>query len=408
MPDITPEEAGLFKWIEDRARETFRLFEFSEIRTPFLEETEVFVRSIGQDTDIVEKEMYAFTDRGGKNVALRPEGTASVIRAYIEHNWSANQDITKLFYIGPMFRGERPQKGRLRQFHQIGAEIIGASNYHLDAEMIFNLHSVLTNMGIVGFEIQLNSLGCDNDRVNYKKALFDFLKERESGLCENCRRRMHTNVLRVLDCKVDTCKSVISGAPRITDHLCADCEKDYASLKKLLKDSGINFSEKTTLVRGLDYYTKTIFEVVHSALGSQDAIAAGGRYDRLCEEMGGPKVGAIGYAMGLERLIMAVNKDNVPMHKPEVLIVAVDDMSRDHAFAVTNYLRKREIACDMDFSGRSVKGGMRKANREGRKWVVIIGENEIKNGKIVLKDMTSGTQDELDTDSAVKKILGEN
>lgn len=404
MPDIPPEEAVLFRWVEDRAREVFDLFEFSEIRTPILEEREVFTRSIGEDTDIVEKEMYAFPGRGGKEIALRPEGTASIIRAFIEHGWANKGDIVKLFSIGPMFRGERPQKGRLRQFHQIGAEIIGASGPYLDAELILNLKSVLENLKIQGFGMSLSSLGCAKDRASYKKALRDFVSKKKARLCEDCKRRAKTNVLRVLDCKRDTCISVVRDAPRIVDYLCKKCAEDYETLKGILGDMGVSFKENIYMVRGLDYYTRTIFEVTHPALGAKDAIAAGGRYDDLTKQMGGPDTGAVGYAIGVERTLLALKSGDVPCITPGVLVVAVGDASQGEAFRLTNKLRSEGIPCDMDYSGRSLKGGLRKANKEGRKKVILLGEDEIKSNKLLLKDMHSGKQEKLSFKEAVERL----
>ncbi|MFC1549085.1 histidine--tRNA ligase, partial [Candidatus Omnitrophota bacterium] len=265
MPDTLPEDAAIIRWVEENAQEVFELFGFGEIRTPILEETAVFTRSIGEDTDIVEKEMYSFTDRGGKDISLRPEGTASIIRAYIERGWYNTADLVKLYYAGPMFRGERPQKGRLRQFNQIGAEIIGGSDPYIDAELIQNLNVLLKRLKVEGFTILLNSLGCTKDRSKYKKALSDYLGDKGSDLCDNCKRRAKTNVLRVLDCKSKGCKAVVKDAPNVLDYLCGDCEKYYESVKNILSDLGISFTEKKDLVRGLDYYTGTIFEVIHSS-----------------------------------------------------------------------------------------------------------------------------------------------
>jgi histidyl-tRNA synthetase len=404
MPDIVPGESDLFHFVEEKARETFRLFEFAEIRTPYLEETEVFTRSIGEATDIVEKEMYSFTDRGGKNVALRPEGTASVIRAYIENGWDKKEDITKLFYAGPMFRGERPQKGRLRQFHQIGAEIIGASGPYIDAELVLNLSAVLKNIGISGFEIAINSLGCADDRKNYKKNLAGYLSTKVDSLCDDCKRRISANVLRVLDCKKEACRNVVSEAPKVTGDLCGVCAGDYAALKNILTGAGVGFKEKPTMVRGLDYYTKTIFEVSHPALGAQDAIGAGGRYDNLVKEMGGKDVGAVGYAIGLERILLAIGRTGAAQTFPGVLVVAMDDASRDYAFGVLKALRENGLAADMDHSGRSIKGGLRKANRENREFVAIVGGNEIKDNKVTLKNMKDSTQESLSVGQIINKL----
>jgi len=406
MEDILPEEARAFRWIEDKAREVFRLYEFLEIRTPLLEETEVFTRSIGEDTDIVSKEMYSFPDRGGKSISLRPEGTASIIRAYIEHNWSASGDIVKLFYIGPMFRGERPQKGRLRQFHQIGAEIIGGSSPSIDAELILSLSAVFKRIGLEGFRILINSLGCVPDREAYKKELRDFLVNKKSDLCEDCQRRTQTNVLRVLDCKKEPCREVLKQAPRIGSHLCQKCAADHEELKKTLKSMKVDFTENSSMVRGLDYYTGTVFEVIHSGLGAQDAIAAGGRYDNLSKDMGGPDTGATGYAIGMERLILAVAGKNIPFQGKGALVITAGESAKDEAFRITNYLRDKGIPCDMDHSGRSLKGGMRKANKESRGKVIIIGEDEMKSGRVLVKDMSSGEQKSVSPEEAADLLKG--
>ncbi|MFH1552327.1 MAG: histidine--tRNA ligase [Candidatus Omnitrophota bacterium] len=404
MPDIFHEDAAVMCRVEDKAREVFRTFGYGEIRTPLLEETEVFTRSIGEDTDIVEKEMYSFTDRGGKNISLRPEGTASIIRAYIEHGWHNTADLVKLYYVGPMFRGERPQKGRLRQFHQIGAEIIGGSGPYLDAELIFSLDVLLKELKVDGFTILINSLGCSSDRAGYRKVLARYLDEKSTALCDDCKRRAKMNVLRVLDCKKEGCKEIVKGAPYVMDHLCENCRKDYDTLKNILSRMNVSFSEKKNMVRGLDYYTGTIFEVVHTALGAQDAIAAGGRYDDLTKQMGGPDVGATGYAVGTERLLMVIDKKEVCAVLPGVLVIAVDDALRAEAFRLTNKLRLEGVLCDMDHSGRSFKGQMRKADKEGKSFVILIGENEIKSGKLLLKDMKSGEQKELSFDEAVSYV----
>lgn len=406
MPDVLPEDAVVTRWLEDKAREVFGTFGYGEIRTPLLEETEVFTRSIGEDTDIVEKEMYSFSDRGGKNVSLRPEGTASIIRAYIEHGWQNTAGLVRLYYAGPMFRGERPQKGRLRQFHQIGAEIIGGSDPYIDAELIFSLKILLERLEVKGSTILINSLGCSKDRKGYMKALSDYLAEKSSGLCENCNRRAKTNVLRVLDCKSKGCKAIVKDAPAILGYLCKDCLKYYEDLKGILRDMGIPFKEKSDLVRGLDYYTGTIFEVIHPALGAQDAVAAGGRYDDLTRQMGGPDVGATGYAIGVERLLLAVDRKNIPVDPPGVLVIPVEEEYFKDAFRAANELRAKGVPADIDLTGRSLKGQMRKAGKEGRRFVILIGEDEVKGGNVLLKDMEDGTQEAVKLEAAVEKLKG--
>jgi len=404
MPDLLPEDMAVMRWAEDKAREVFRLFGYSEIKTPHLEETEVFTRSIGEDTDIVEKEMYSFTDRGGKNISLRPEGTASIIRAYIEHGWHNTKGLVRLFYSGPMFRGERPQKGRLRQFNQIGAEIIGASDPYIDAEIILNLNVLLRALNVKNSTILLNSLGCAKDRSAYQKDLSAYLAGKSVRLCESCGKRLKTNVLRVLDCKRKECKDVVKDAPGVIGYLCKKCVTDYTSLKTILKEMKVPFTEKKDLVRGLDYYTGTIFEVTHPSLGSQDAIAAGGRYDGLSKQMGGPDTGATGYAIGVERLMLTVDRKKIQPHAPEVLVIAVDEAAAGYAFKAANEFRAENIPADMDLSGRSFKGQLRRAHKEGRRYVALVGEKEMKDGKITLKDMETGGQDTISLSEAIERV----
>ena len=405
MPDVLPDDAPAIRWVEEKMREVFALFGYREIETPVLEETEVFTRSIGEETDIVAKEMYSFTDRGGKQVSMRPEGTASVIRSYIEHSMHADSEVVKLFYTGSMFRGERPQKGRLRQFHQVGAEIIGASDPYIDAELILSLDRALKGMGVEGFSILINSLGCGRDRASYKKALSKYLKDKGEDLCDDCRRRTETNVLRVLDCKRPECREVLKSAPSVIDSLCRECLGYYEEVKKVLSASDVNCEERPSLVRGLDYYTGTIFEVVHPSLGAQDAIAAGGRYDDLTKQMGGPDVSATGYAIGVERLLLVIDRKNVPAAPSGVLVVPLGTEARMKAFNIAGELRSAGIPSEMATSDRSLKAHMRRADKDKRRHVIIIGEDELTSGRFILKDMTEGTQEQITLDRIIE-VLG--
>ncbi|MBL7072767.1 MAG: histidine--tRNA ligase [Candidatus Omnitrophica bacterium] len=404
MPDILAEEASVRHKLEDAAREVFRVFGFGEISTPVLEETKVFTRSIGEDTDIVEKEMYSFSDRGGKTVSLRPEGTASIIRAYIEHAELNSKDICKLFYVGPMFRAERPQKGRLRQFHQIGAEIISLSSPFVDAELILNLKILLSKIGLKDFTIFLNSLGCSADRTKYKKVLKKYLSKKNAEICDNCKKRSEVNVLRVLDCKNKKCAGVIKLAPKISDFLCRKCKSDQDALKKTLKEIGVKFTEKDDLVRGLDYYTGTVFEVMHSSLGAQDAIAAGGRYNGLIKEMGGEDMGATGYAVGIERVLLLLSKETREVKCPDAIILPMDEDCRPEAMRIAGKFWLKGIPCEVDHTARSFKGRLRRAHKEGRGIVIIIGENEIKNKRLTLKKMKTGEQVEVSFEQAVEIV----
>ncbi|MCK5451408.1 MAG: histidine--tRNA ligase [Candidatus Omnitrophica bacterium] len=410
MPDILPKDAKIYRVIEEKARKVFEDWEYDEIRTPILEETSVFVRSIGEDTDIVEKEMYTLEDRSGKSLSLRPEGTASIIRAYIEQGLYKDNDKVKLFYMGPMFRSERPQKGRLRQFHQIGVEIIGVCPPGIgdDIELILNAKRVLKEIGVEKYTIYVNSLGCKKDRDKYKRSLTGFFSGVRSKLCDNCERRISTNVLRVLDCKNKECKEVVQNAPRLLEYLCDECAGSYDNFKNTLSKIQIEFKEKTDLVRGLDYYTGVVFEIVHPGLGAQDAIAAGGRYDNLTKQMGGPESYATGYAIGVERLMLAIDKKREEFAiKRGTLVVAVGEDCRDEALFLTEKLRNEGMVCALDNSGRSLKAVMRKANKEKRRYVIIIGEEEIRNEKICLKNMDTGEQTDMTAEDVIEKLKKE-
>lgn len=387
MNDVLPEEAALMTGVEQAAREVYLRLGYGEIRTPHLELTEVFTRSIGEDTDIVEKEMYSFTDRGGKHVSLRPEGTAPVVRAFIQNIWRNTPEVSKLFYSGAMFRGERPQKGRQREFRQIGAEIIGGSSPLMDAELIFTLHLILRKLEISGHKFIINSLGCSGDREKYKEDLGTFIRDRRDALCENCQRRAGSNVLRVLDCKSRSCRKALKGAPEVNASLCESCLDHYEEVKRLLGRLGVDFEEKAALVRGLDYYTGVVFEAEHEKLGAQSAFAAGGRYDGLSALMGGPEVGACGYAIGLERLIMLLKDKSRSQRTPGALIVPRTRELINKAFMLASSLWQKGLSCQVDHSGLSFKGQLRRANRESRRYVVIISEEEFAEGKVILKDM---------------------
>ncbi|MDP8259305.1 MAG: histidine--tRNA ligase [Candidatus Aadella gelida] len=406
MPDILPQEAGAFYMVEKSARKVFRMFGFTEIRTPILEETVLFTRSIGEDTDIVEKEMYSLKDRSEKEISLRPEGTASVIRAFIERGLDKENNISKLFYIGPMFRSERPQKGRLRQFHQIGAEMIGVPKGSIcyDVELITNAMSVIDSAGIEKAELNINSLGCSDDREKYKKMLKEALLKKKDELCENCQRRTSSNVLRVLDCKNKECKHIIAAAPKVSDSLCEECSSNYCGVKDNLKKLGVKFKENHNLVRGLDYYTGMVFEINHPSLGAQDAIAAGGRYDDLAGEMGGPDVGAIGYALGIERALLAVSDEKKPVIVKGVLVIVLGEENLTEALRTVQKFREHDISCEIEVTTSSLKSIMKRANKEKREKVIIIGDQEVNKGVVLFKDMETGDQEELTIGECVEKI----
>ena len=377
---------------------------------PIIEETSLFARSVGTDTDIVKKQMYAFKDQGERDICLRPEATASVARAYIEHHLDRTEGLVKLYYMGPMFRNERPQAARLRQFHQAGVELIGSYSPYADAEVIILLCELLKAYGLKDPELQLNSLGCENDKQNMRQGLSDKLKPQLKDLCEDCGRRYKTNILRVLDCKNPECKKVIGALAEVVESsLCKACSDDLESLKKVLTDSGVSYTSAPFLVRGLDYYTKTVFEVTAKDLGAQDAVAAGGRYDNLISDLGGPKAGACGFAIGIERVIEALSKSRPDVASEDrtqtVFIVTLGDAAYKKGFGLLLELRSKGISTEIDLQGRSLKAQMRYADRLKAGHVIIIGDDELKSGQAVVKKMSDGSQQKVslsDLASAIK------
>jgi histidyl-tRNA synthetase len=403
--DILPEDARRFWEVESIARRIFNSFGFQEIRTPIMEKTELFKRSIGETTDIVEKEMYTFADRDNEFLTLRPEATASVIRAYIEHNMSAAEQITKLFTIGPMFRRERPQKGRFRQFNQIDVELFGDDKPQSDAEIIFMLMHFLTSAELSNLELEINSLGCPACRPLFSQAVIKFLKGSEEKLCPDCQRRINTNPLRVFDCKVETCASTIAKAPSILDFLCADCESHFAQVQSFLKDLRISFAINPRMVRGLDYYTKTAFEVKTNALGAQNAVAGGGRYNGLVSSLGGPEVAGIGFGVGLERLISCLPEDSMNKFKTDLFIAALGAQAQKLAFSLTNELRRAGISAEMDYADKSLKSQLKRADKLNSSFTLIFGDKEIEEKQVLLRNMQTKDQQTIPLDGLLKSII---
>ncbi|MFH0845260.1 MAG: histidine--tRNA ligase [Pseudomonadota bacterium] len=394
--DILPDEVGTWQRLELEARKVFRCFGFKEIKPPILEKTELFSRSIGEDTDIVAKEMYSFKDIKERDLTLRPEATASVVRAYIQHRLYEKNPVQKLFTIGPMFRHERPQKGRLRQFHQINAEILGDPGPRSDADLIVMAMALLESLGLSSVTLNLNSLGCPACRISFKQDLQGYLSQKADDLCPDCKKRAHTNPLRVFDCKVETCTSLFSDAPSILDYICEDCQGHFHSLQDYLSNSEIPFVLNPKLVRGLDYYTRTTFEIQTSELGAQNAIAGGGRYDGLVTLLGGPDHPAIGFAMGMERLValLGEGKDQ-DAESPALFIAALGEQAERVVFKWISDLRRSGIWVEMDYATKGLKGQMKKADRLGAERVVIIGDNELTSGKAILRDMRTKIQEEV-------------
>ena len=406
MKDLLPPEARTWQRLEAVARRVLAAFGFGEIRTPVLEKTELFARSIGEATDIVEKEMYTFTDRSGESLTLRPEATAGVVRAFLEHKLYAQPGPHRLFTIGPMFRHERPQKGRLRQFHQIDVEVFGDLGPVSDAELIVLLDHLLRRLGVEQVVIKLNSLGCPRCRPDYRRALVDFLDARRTRLCPDCRRRLEANPLRVLDCKQEGCREVAAQAPVVTEFLDQDCREHFARVQELVRACGVDCRLEPRLVRGLDYYLRTTFEAAAAGLGAQDAVAGGGRYDGLVTELGGPEVGAIGFAIGVERLALLLG-EQPPAPGPELFVAALGPAARDWAFPRVQQLRRAGRRVEMSLEDKSLKAQMRRAHKLGAARVLIVGDQELAQGRAPLKDMASGQQEEIPLESLAARLGAE-
>ena len=403
--DILPGEVELWQHIEAAAVSLFKDFGFKEIRIPIMERTELFARSIGEDTDIVEKEMYTFPDRKGDLITLRPEATASIVRSYIQHKMYAKDPVRKFYTIGPMFRRERPQKGRYRQFYQINAEVFGVSSPYIDAQLIFILTTLFSKLSVTDVAAHINSLGCPKCRPQFKAALSEFLSDKRESLCADCKKRSTRNPLRVLDCKVPSCKAAMTDAPSMLDALCPECTKHFETVQTSLKDLNIPFVLDKTLVRGLDYYTRTTFEIQTHSLGAQNAVAGGGRYDGLVKMLGGPETPAIGFAIGFDRLAEVTNLNASDFEKrPDIFIAALGEESQQKAFEWICAMGLEGIDAEMDLEGKSLKSQMKRADKLGAAYVLMLGENEIKAGKAVLRNMATKDQIEMPFEELVKKI----
>ena len=405
--DILPDTVGDWNYVEGEIRELCRRFGYSEIRTPIFEHTELFQRGIGEGTDVVDKEMYTFTDRGERSITLRPENTASAVRAYLQNKLYAQSNLVKLFYIGSMFRYDRPQAGRMREFHQFGVEALGEANPAVDAEVILLAMNLLEGLGLKDLELSINSVGCPKCRSKYRTMLQDFFRDKLEDLCEDCRSRFERSPLRILDCKKDSDKPYMADAPKITDCLCEECADHFAKLKELLTSAGISFTHDPRLVRGLDYYTKTAFEIKYPPLGAQSAVAGGGRYDGLIEEMGGNPTPAVGFATGLERLLLALERQNLLPEKNrsvDAYVVALGETAQAEGFKLLNSLRQQGLSAAMDFAGRSMKAQMKQANKLGAKYSVILGEDEIAEGVVMLRSMEDSSQAKVPMNQVAEKI----
>ena len=393
--DILPEETANWQYVESVIRRVMLNFNYQEIRTPAFEQTGLFARSIGELTDIVSKEMYTFLDRSEESITLRPEGTAAALRAYIQNNLGEQSPLTKVYYIGPMFRQERPQAGRLRQFHQFGAEALGASSPQLDVEMMVLPIEIYKQLGIDHFALKINSVGCEKCRPAYKQLLQKELRNIFTQLSYDSQLRVEQNPLRVLDSKDEKDRELTAGMPLMSEHLCEECTIHFVSVRSLLDAFNIPYEIDGRLVRGLDYYTKTAFEITSNALGSQDALAGGGRYDLLVEELGGKQTPGVGFAAGIERLLIVLtklDKNKIASSAPVIYFIGLNETARIWAFLKTNELRRQGICAEVDYLGRSIKSQMREANRQQAQYVIVVGEQELKTKIAKLKNMRTGEE----------------
>ncbi len=396
--DILSPEVEKWQYLERSIRQVCDLYAYQEIRLPLFEHTELFQRSVGESTDIVQKEMYTFSDRGGRYLTLRPEATASTVRAYLENNLNAGPQPVKLFYLGPMFRYDRPQAGRYRQFNQFGIEVIGTGDPAVDVEVIMLALHLFEDLGLSELEVQLNSIGCPGCRQGYQRELLTYLEGQRTRLCPDCQVRVEQNPLRVLDCKEEECQAVAASAPAMADHLCPECREHFSSLTGILDRLQVRYSLNPRLVRGLDYYTRTVFEIVSHHLGSQGTICGGGRYDGLVEELGGDPTPSVGFALGLERLLLALERTDTELPDAvnlDVFVAVAGDEARPQAFTLLQALRRQGKRSDMDFLGRSLRAQMKAAHRSGARWALLLGPEEMARGMATVRCMASGNQEEV-------------
>ena len=408
--DILPDETPRWVALEGLIRKIMGRYNFHELRTPVFEQTQLFARGIGQLTDIVSKEMYTFLDRGKKQLTLKPEMTAPIMRAYIENKLYAKAPLNKLFYIAPLFRQENPQAGRLRQFHQFGAETLGTPDPNADAEMIDLAWAIFKEIGLTNLTLRLNSVGDPNCRADYKIKLQEYIRPNLEHYCADCQRRFDENPLRILDCKNPGCVALNQKAPKLADNLCDDCRAHYEAVKDRLNRLGIPFVEDPYLVRGLDYYTRTVFEITSDALGAQNAICGGGRYDLLAKELDGPDTPAVGFAAGMERLLMVMEQQGIVLAEKarlDVFLAPLGEAAREVSLVWLHKIRSLGLSAETDFLGRSIKAQMREANRQNTRFVLILGENELEKKEFAVKLMDKGEQVNVPFDSVLDFLVNE-
>ncbi len=402
--DISIKDSYKWQYIEQKIRELTALYHYQEIRTPIFEHTELFERGVGDTTDVVQKEMYTFEDKGGRSITLRPEGTAGVVRSFIESGIAAGPQPTKMYYLSaPVFRYENPQAGRLREHHQFGVEVFGAQDASIDAEIISLALSLLNKLGVNDLSLNINSIGCKQ----YNKALKMYYTERKEQLCPTCLERLERNPLRLLDCKEDACAALAAEAPKIVDYLCPECEEHFKALQKYLDCMNIQYKINPKIVRGLDYYTKTVFEIISSQIGAQGTVCGGGRYDGLVSQLGGPQMPGIGFGMGMERLLMVMQNAGVVIPKPQPLYVFLCTMgkaAREKAISIIAQLRQVGVSADMDHAARSMKAQFKYADKLGVQYTLSIGDNELERGMVSLRNMQNGCQTEISLENIVEEL----
>ena len=401
IEDIFPDRIAAWNFVLENARAVFDIYNFKELVIPVFEYTDVFIRGIGTDTDIVSKEMYSFEDRGGRSLTFRPEGTAGAVRAYVENGEYNRLSIAKFFYSGPMFRAERPQKGRLRQFNQFGAETFGSINPYYDFEVISMMDAIAKRLGIGNYDLLINSIGCPECRVKYILELKKYYKDNIDNLCEDCKKRLDRNPLRLLDCKNEKCVELKTKAPVITSFICRSCNDHHSSLKDYLNSNSIRYIEDPLLVRGLDYYTKTTFEFVSKGLGGQNAFAAGGRYDNLVETFGGKPTPAVGFAAGIERILLLLDNNKIKQKHLDIYLVYSGEAAFKKSLELMYKLRANNFSADMDPEFSGFKSQFKKADRENAGFTVIIGEDEVNNKNLTVKNMKSGNQEKIDEEKII-------
>ena len=408
--DVLPEQSYRWQYLEQLVRKIVKKYGFLEARTPVFEQTELFLRGVGQTTDIVQKEMYTFLDKGERSITLKPEGTAGVVRMFVENNLCSDAQPTKIFYLNnPVFRYEKPQAGRLREHHQFGVEFFGAPQASADAECIAVAVELLRTIGCTGLVVKLNSIGCPSCRPQYHEALKEHLRAHYDALCDTCKTRYEQNPLRALDCKVDTCAAIAKNAPSVLDYLCPECSAHLEQLKKLLDSMGLRYEMTPTLVRGLDYYTKTVFEIVSDRLGAQSTVCGGGRYDILVEELGGPPTPGVGFGLGMERLLLLMENAGIEIPKPvryDLYIASQGEEANLRAFQLAMELRGRGLCVEVDHVGRSFKAQFKYADKVGATYVLALGESELSGGRCKVKKMSDGFEQETDLNAeAIASVL---